>query len=51
MSALRSGLLIGKMEKETWKELTNSGGYDIHTKPRLTDVIDDRDKRWNLVQI
>ena len=51
MARLRTGLLIGQIEKQTWEDLRTSGGYDIHTKPRLTDVIDDRDASWNSVQI
>ncbi len=49
MARLRHGLLIGHIERETWKELRASGGYGIHTKPRLTDVVDDQDAAWNSV--
>jgi hypothetical protein len=50
MARLRSGLLNGSVEREVWKELNASGGYVVHTKPRLTDVIDDRDANWDPVQ-
>jgi hypothetical protein len=42
--------LNGRVEREVWKELNASGGYVVHTKPRLTDVIDDRDANWDPVQ-
>lgn len=50
MARLRPGLLIGRVEKEVWKELNASGGYVVHTKPRLTDVIDADDAMWDAVQ-
>ena len=50
MARLRSGLLIGRVEREVWKELKASGGFVVHTKPRLTDVIDADDAIWDSVQ-
>jgi len=51
MARLRPGLLIGPVERGVWKELKASGGYLVHTKPRLTDVIDADDANWRPVQI
>lgn len=51
MARLRSGLLTGHVEREVWKELRASGGYVVHTKPRLTGVLDADDANWDPVQI
>ena len=51
MARLRPGLLVGRIERQTYEELRTSGGYEIHTKPRLTDVIDADDALWNRVQV